>query len=627
MASLKLRIRAATPKVNLSDLKRIYSYFGTHLRPYYSKLSVALACTFGVILMNLLRPWPIKVVFDYILFTREKPFRLGPVELPAEIFAGPKVGILTFACLAIIGIALLSGIFNYFQTWLIASSGQGVVFAIRRRLFRHLQRLSLSFHDKSRSGDLLMRLTGDITMLREMLVASVLTFLSSSLVLVGMVIIMFWMDWGLTLAALSIIPFLSVAVFRISGEIKRASKRQRKKESALATIAHEAVSSIRVVQSFAREEIENLRFKKYSQKSFKTGLRATRLEAQLYRVVEIIVAFGTCLVIWFGVRKVIAGALTPGDLIVFMAYVRQMYRPIRDISKLTKKVAKAIACGERVIEVLEVRPQIRDSKHAVQAPRFKGAISFKNVNFSYEPPKPVLKNVSFSIKPGQFVAIVGPTGAGKTTIVSLLLRLYDPQEGKIRIDRENIRHYKLESLREQIGIVLQEPILFGFSIRENIAYGKPDASMDKIVSAARQANAHKFITELPDGYETILGERGATLSGGQRQRIAIARAIIKDAPILILDEPATGLDAETEAKVTEAIGRLTKGKTILVIAHKLSTVHRADQILLIDNGEVVAKGTHDELLEKSNLYSRLYQMQFAEEGLRSISNPSSDMDR
>ncbi|MFQ5907170.1 MAG: ABC transporter ATP-binding protein, partial [bacterium] len=405
MASLKLRIRAASPKVSLKELRRIYSYFGTHLRPYYGKLSAALACTFGVILMNLLRPWPIKVVFDYILFDRAKPFRLGPVTLPLEMFTGAKVRILAFACLAIIGIAIVSGIFNYFQTWLVASSGQGVVFALRRRLFRHLQRLSLSFHDKSRSGDLLMRLTGDITMLREMLVASILNFLSSSLVLIGMVIIMFWMDRGLTLAALSVVPFLSLAVFAISGEIKRASRRQRKKESALATIAHEAVSSIKVVQSFAREELENLRFKKYSQKSFKTGLRATRLEAQLYRVVEIIVAFGTCFVIWFGVRKVLGGSLTPGDLIVFMVYVRQMFRPIRDISKLAKRVAKAIACGERVIEVLEVKPEIRDSKHAVAAPRFKGAISFKNVTFSYDAGKPVLRNVSFSVKPGQFVAI------------------------------------------------------------------------------------------------------------------------------------------------------------------------------------------------------------------------------
>lgn len=623
MALLKLR-GAATTEARLKDLRRIYSYFGTHLRPYYGKFSVALACTFGVILMNLLRPWPIKVVFDYVLFEGEKPFRLGPIVVPLDVLTGSKVKVLTIACSAIIGIAILSGILNYFQTWLVASSGQGVVFAIRRRLFRHLQNLSLSFHDKSRSGDLLMRLTGDINMLKEMLVASVLTFLGSFLILFGMIAIMFWMDWGLTLAALSVVPFLFLAVFRISGEIGRASRRQRKKESALATIAHEAISSIKLVQSFARQELENLRFKKYSRKSFKTGLRATRLEAQLYRAVEIILAFGTCFVIWFGVRRVLAGALTPGDLIVFMAYLRQMYRPIRDISKLTKRVAKAMACGERVIEVLEVEPKIRDSKHAVEAPRFRGAISFKNVNFSYEPEKSALKNVSFSIKPGQFVAIVGPTGAGKSTIVGLILRLHDPQEGKIRIDEDNIRHYKLESLREQIGIVLQEPILFGFSIRENIAYGKPDASIEEIISAAGQANAHEFIARLPDGYETILGERGATLSVGQRQRISIARAIIKDAPILILDEPSMGLDPETDMKVREAIGRLAKGRTILVIAHRLSTVHQADQILLLDHGELVDKGTHNELLERSDLYNRLYKMQFTEEGLGSVSSQSSN---
>jgi ATP-binding cassette subfamily B protein len=616
LASLKLKFESRVERFSLGELRRVYSFFGGHIRPYYRRLAVALLCTFGAIAMNLLRPWPIKVVFDYILLPKTTPLRMGPFELPFDILHWPKLTILGATCVAIVAIALLSGIFNYFQTWLIASSGQGVVFSIRRRLFGHLQKLSLSFHDRSRSGDLLMRLTGDINMLKEMLIASVLTFISSFLVLGGMIAIMFWMDRGLTLAALSVVPLLSLAVFRISGEIKQASRKQRKKESALATMAHEAVSSIKVVQSFARQEIENLRFKKYSQKSYKTGLKATRLEAQLYRVVEIILALGTCLVIWYGVRRVLSGALTPGDLIVFMAYVRQMYRPVRNISKLTKRVAKALACGERVIEVLGVRPQIRDSKDAIEAPRFAGDVSLKNVTFSYEPGKPALRNVSFKVKRGEFVAIVGPTGAGKSSIVNLLLRLYDPQEGKVRIDGENIRRYKLDSLREQIGIVFQEPILFGLSVRDNIAYGKPNASLEEVVRAAKLANGHEFIEELPDGYETVLGERGVTLSGGQRQRIAIARAVIKDPPILVLDEPSIGLDAETESKVNEALSRLTSGKTIFVIAHKLSSVHRADRILVMDHGQLVASGKHLELMKKSALYDRLYRMQFVDEELK-----------
>jgi ATP-binding cassette subfamily B protein len=299
-----------------------------------------------------------------------------------------------------------------------------------------------------------------------------------------------------------------------------------------------------------------------------------------------------------------------------MAYVRQMYRPIRNISKLSKRVAKALACGERVIEVLEVKPQIRDSKDAIEAPRFAGDVSFKEVTFSYEPGKPALRNISFRVKRGEFVAIVGPTGAGKSSIVNLLLRLYDPQEGKVRIDGENIKHYKLDSLREQIGIVFQEPILFGLSVRDNIAYGKPDASLEEVMRAARLANCHEFMEELPDGYGTVLGERGVTLSGGQRQRIAIARAIIKDPPILVLDEPSIGLDAETESKVNEAVSRLTSGKTIFVIAHKLSSVHRANRILVMDHGQLVASGTHTQLMKKSPLYDRLYRMQFADEGLR-----------
>jgi ATP-binding cassette subfamily B protein len=365
-----------------------------------------------------------------------------------------------------------------------------------------------------------------------------------------------------------------------------------------------------VVKAFAREDYEQKRFERESRESVEKALEARNFKAKLPPLVEIIVAAGTCLVLWYGARLVVAGSLTSGELLVFLLYLGNMYKPMRELSKMTDTISKADVGWERIREVLENEKQVRDLPGAKPAPRFKGRIEFDHVRFAYNGNGPVLEDLSLQIEPGKMVALVGPTGAGKTTIVSLLPRFYETSSGQIRIDGTDIRRYRQKSLREQISFVLQETLLFRATVAQNIAYGKPQASHQEIVRAARLANADEFIDRMPDGYETMIGERGVTLSGGQRQRITIARAIIRDSPILILDEPSAGLDAESEKLVFDALENLMQGKTSIVIAHRLATVRRADLIFVIDQGRVVEQGTHEELLANSGLYSRLYELQF-----------------
>jgi subfamily B ATP-binding cassette protein MsbA len=384
----------------------------------------------------------------------------------------------------------------------------------------------------------------------------------------------------------------------------------RRQEGEVVNVLEEVLSSIRVVKAFAREDYEQKRFERESRESVERALEARNFKAKLPPIVEIIVAAGTCLVLWYGARLVLSGALTSGELLVFLLYLGKMYKPMRELSKMTDTISKAQVGWERIREVLENETQVRDLPGAKPAPRFKGEIEFDKVSFAYEGGPPVITELSLHIKPGQLAALVGPTGAGKTTIVSLLPRFYEANSGEIKIDGMDIRKYKQNSLREQISFVLQETLLFRATVAENIAYGKPNATREEIVRAARLANADEFIDRMEDGYDTMVGERGVTLSGGQRQRITIARAIIRDSPILILDEPSAGLDAESEKLVFDALGNLMEGKTSIVIAHRLATVRRADVIFVIDAGIVVEQGTHEELIAQGGLYSRLYELQF-----------------
>jgi subfamily B ATP-binding cassette protein MsbA len=421
---------------------------------------------------------------------------------------------------------------------------------------------------------------------------------------------MFYLNWRFTLIALSVAPVLAVVVYTFTRRIKKASREVRKKEGQIVSVMQEVLSSIRVVKAFAQEEYEQHRLEEQSLEGVEIALRARSLKAKLYPLVEVIVAIGTALVLWVGGHMVLAGTLSAGSLIVFIFYIGKMYKPMQELSKMTDAYSKAAVSYERIREVLDTQNEIRDVRKAKRLARVHGEIEFDRVTFGYEAGAPVLKDVSFKIEPGQLVALVGPSGAGKTTIISLIPRFYDTLSGSVKIDGVDVRRLAQKTLRQHVGFVLQETLLFHAPVWKNIAYGKPDATRAEIVRAAELANAGEFIRRLPDGYDTVLGERAVNLSGGQRQRIAIARAVICDTPILILDEPSAGLDAASEKLVFEALDRLIKGKTAVVIAHRLSTIRRADCIFVVKEGEIVERGTHGELLQTGGLYAELYELQF-----------------
>jgi subfamily B ATP-binding cassette protein MsbA len=435
----------------------------------------------------------------------------------------------------------------------------------------------------------------------------------NSLTLVGMLGVMLYLNWRFTLIALSVAPFLFLVVLSYTRRIKKASREVRKKEGEIVSVMQEVLSSIRVVKAFAREDYEQKRLEEESLEGVEIGLRARALKAKLAPLVEVIVAVGTCLVLWFGARMVLSGALSAGSLVVFILYLGKMYKPMQQLSKMTDAYSKAVVGYERIREILDTHNEIKDIPGARRAPKFKGGIAFEDVSFGYEPDILVLKDVAFNIEPGQVAALVGPTGAGKSTIISLIPRFYDPTLGVVKVDGQDVRRFQQKSLRQQISFVLQETLLFHGPIWNNIAYGKPEATRSEILRAAEMANASEFIEKLPDGFNTILGERGVTLSGGQRQRIAIARALIRNTPILILDEPSSGLDAASEKLVFEALDRLMEGKTSIVIAHRLSTIRRANCIFVLQSGAIVERGNDDELMRAGGLYAELHDIQFAGE--------------
>ncbi len=577
------------------------------LYPHWGTLSLAFIAVIGESLTDLLEPWPLKIVFDYVFGSKRMPDWLATVVSP---IGSDKFSILNFAVLAVIVIAVFGAVSSYFEKYLTTSVGQWVMHDLRRVLYSHIQRLSLSYHDQKRTGDLISRCTTDIDAVQSLISQVMLGMLVNVLTLVGMMAVMLYLNWAFTVIALMVAPALFFVVYHYTHRIKNASRALRRQEGEVVSVLEEVLSSIRVVKAFAREDYEQKRFERESRESVERALRARNFKAKLPPVVEIIVACGTCLVLWYGARLVLAGSLTGGELLVFLLYLGKMYKPMRELSKMTDTISKADVGWERIREVLENENQVRDLPKAKRAPRFKGRIEYDHVRFAYNGNGAVLEDLSLEIEPGQMVALVGPTGAGKTTIASLLPRFYDINGGRIRIDGIDIRQFKQKSLREQISFVLQESLLFRATVAQNIAYGKPQASHEEIVRAARLANAEEFIERMPDGYETMIGERGVTLSGGQRQRITIARAIIRNSPILILDEPSAGLDAASEKLVFDALDKLMEGKTSIVIAHRLATVRRADVIFVIDGGRVVEQGTHDELLTRGGLYARLYELQF-----------------
>ncbi len=588
--------------------KKVMRALWPYVRPYRWSVTLALLVLILDTLTNLAAPWCIKLIFDNILLGKalQSPWTR---MIPAAI-ASNRIAFFISLCAALLLLAVIGAASSYLGMRMLATTGQRIVFQIRCTLFAHLQLLSPAFYDRQRMGDLVTRLTSDVISIQDMLVTALPVILLSTIILAGIILVLFAINPIFGLIGLAIAAGLFLVLRHYLNAIKRIARRTRTQEGDSNALAQEHLAGIRVVQAFGMEEQVQRRYVESAWRSLHLGTISARLQSGLPSVVDLTTDLGTMIVLGVGGLLVLLGKISIGDLLVFNAYLRTMYSPMRQISKLGNTFSRAQASAERVLELLETQPQIQDQAGAIVAPPLRGHISFDQVNFGYDAEYPVLHDLSFRIHPGMMVALVGHTGAGKSSILHLLQHFYDPQEGEIRIDGHDIREYTLASLREQIALVPQDPMLFRASIRENIAYGRPDASQEEIIAAARDANADDFIRRLPQGYYTILEERGVGLSGGERQRIAIARAMVRKAPILLLDEPTVGLDAQSEEYVVEALERLMEGCTTIVSAHRLSTIQRADLILVIDQGRIVEMGDPAELLARRGHYYRLYALQF-----------------
>jgi len=514
-----------------------------------------------------------------------------------------------FAAISTVIIAAVGALASYLDNYYTESVGQWVANDLRVRVYDHLEHLPLAYYDTHQTGTLLSTITDDIATIQGFASSATLGIVVDLLTIAGMLGLMFWLNWDFALIAVGVAPFLLLFVVRFRKAVKKATREVRRRESDMVGVVQQGLESIRVVNAFGRQELEEEHLQDASRAAVQAALKARGVKSLLSPVVAVTVSFCTAFVLWRGASLVLASAMTAGSLTVFLSYLHKFFKPVQDLAKMTGTVAQAAVGVERVRGILDIDMSIPERPDAREPGRLEGAIEFDRVAFAYDPASPVLKSVTFSIRAGQFVGIVGTTGSGKSTVVSLIPRFYDPTAGRVLIDGVDIRDYKLQGMRDQIGFVLQDTVLFRGTVRENIAYGRPDAAEKEIVEAARLANAHEFIARMPDGYDTQVGERGLTLSGGQRQRIGIARAVIRNSSILILDEPTAALDSESEKVVIEALERVMKGRTVITIAHRLSTIRDADKIVVLKDGLVAEQGSHDELVALGGEYAGLHRLQ------------------
>jgi subfamily B ATP-binding cassette protein MsbA len=584
-------------------------FIGSLIWPYRRTLVVIFLFMLIETAMSLATPWPLKIILDSVVGSH----KLSPwvYHLIGPLLEGAsKVHVALLAAGAFVLIAILDAIASYIDNYYTESVGQWVAHDLRMRTYHHLQRLSLGYYSTHETGAILSTLTTDIQTIQGFASSSTLSILVDMLTIVCMLGLMFWLNWDFTLIAIAVTPFLLLFVSRFKKAVKAATHEVRNEQSQIVAVAQQGLESMQVVKAFGQEKTEEKLLHNVSEATVGAALKARSIKALLSPVVNITVAICTAIVLWRGAVLILAGTMSVGELTVYLAYLARFFKPVKDLATTTNAVAQVTVGVERVRTILDADLIIPDDPNGLEPETLNGEIEFDHIAFGYDPANPILTDLSLKIKPGQFVGIVGPTGSGKSTFVSLIPRFYDVQAGKVHIDGHDVRTYKLKHLRNQIGYVLQDTVLFRGTIFENIAFGRPGATKEEVIAAAKLANADGFISAMPLGYDTPVGERGLTLSGGQRQRIGIARVMIRNSPILLLDEPTAALDSESEKLVIDALEKLMKGKTVIAIAHRLSTIRDADQIVVIQGGGVAESGTHDDLMAKNGIYAELHRTQF-----------------
>ena len=579
------------------------------VRPYRGSLLIILLAMLVETAMSLATPWPLKIIIDNVVGHHKMSPWLADMLRP-WMDGRHQLHIAALAAIAYVIIALLGALATYIDNYYTESVGQYVAHDLRMRMFHHLQRLSLGYYSTHQTGTMLSTITTDIQTIQGFASSSTLNILVDLLTIVCMLALMFWLNWDFTLIAVGVTPFLLLFVSRFKKAVKKATHEVRKEQADILAVVQQGLESMQAVKAFGRQDLEQEQLGEVSHATVNAALKARSIKALLSPVVTVTVAVCTAVVLWRGAYLILAGVMTVGALTVYLSYLSKFFKPVKDLATTTNAIAQAAVGVDRIRAVLDTDTVIPEKSNAIEAPPVRGELVFEHVAFAYDVKNPVLQDVSFTIKPGQLVGVVGPTGSGKSTVFSMIPRFYDPTKGTIKIDGYDIRDFKLKSLREQIGYVLQETVLFHGTIAENIAFGRPGASREEIIKAAELANAHEFISKMNKGYDTMVGERGSTLSGGQRQRIGIARVMVRNNPILLLDEPTAALDSESEKLVIEALERLMKGRTVITIAHRLTTIRDADQIIVINGGVVAENGTHDELMAKNGIYAELHRTQF-----------------